>query len=86
MAAIQSIYFQNMPAHKRPAKIKSEAERNEGIKGSRRDRSGRYALADKAQHFFKRKVLPLIEAARKRGDVVRMHNGVWTINGAPLAL
>lgn len=78
---IQSIYFQNMPAHKKPARADSGGASNKGLRGSQRDRSGVYAVAKEAHHYFKRKVLPKIEAARKRGDIVRMVNGTWTING-----
>lgn len=78
---IQGIYFNAMPDHLKPKRAKCPATSNRALKGSDRDTSGRYAVAEEAHHYFKRKVLPKIEAARKRGDVVRFLNGRWTING-----
>ena len=84
MGMIQAMYFQNTPAHKLPKRAVAAGSDNRGIKGSAKDRSGRYALANEAQHYFKRKVLPKLEAARKRGDMVRFSNNTWTINGEPV--
>ncbi|BAN92315.1 hypothetical protein X534_gp04 [Ralstonia phage RSB3] len=81
---ISGLYFNAMPEHKKPRRAQSEASRNRGIKGSMRDTSGVYAKAEEAAHYFKRKVLPKIEAARKRGEVVRFVNGRWFINGKQL--
>jgi len=80
---IQSLYFNAMPDHLKP-KREAGASSNRALKGSDRDNSGRYAVAKDAEHYFKRKVLPKIEAARARGDVVRFINGRWYINNQPL--
>jgi hypothetical protein len=81
---IQAIYFQHMPAHLRPKRAKCEAQANRACRGSERDTSGVYAKANEPEHYFKRKVLPVIEAARKRGDIVRFVGNSWLINGHPL--
>lgn len=81
MGIIQAIYFQHTPAHKKPARAEAGGASNRGLRGSAKDRSGRYAIADDARYFFRHKVLPKLEMARQRGDVVRFLNGQWFING-----
>lgn len=81
---IQSIYFTNTPEHARPVSESCPAMSNKALRGSMRNTTGVYAVAGEPEHFFKRKVLPLIEAARKRGDMVRFVGSIWTINGQPL--
>lgn len=80
---ISGLYFQQTPDHLRP-KRKPDASSNRGVKGSNKLRTGVYAEASEAEHYFKRKVLPKIEAARKAGHIVRFMNGRWLINGAVL--
>ena len=67
---ISGLYFHNTPAHMRPARAKCEATRNRAISAGMRSHSGRYAEAKQAEARFKVKVLPRIEQARKRGDIV----------------
>jgi len=81
---IQSIYFSRMPDHLKPARAPGGGASNRGLRLSERDTTGVYAKAREAEQFFKRRVLPRIEAARRRGDMVRFLNGVWSINGQPL--
>lgn len=57
---------------------------NRPVRASDRDTSGVYAKAEDAAHFFKRKLLPAIEAARKTGQLVRLVDGSWHVNGRPL--
>lgn len=84
MSLTQDIYFNATPDHLKPKRAKCMAASNRALKGSLRDTSGVYAKGEDAAHFFKRKVLPAIEAARKAGHVVRFMNGGWLINGNPL--
>lgn len=81
---IQGIYHTHTPEHLKPKRNPCPASSNRAVRGSERDGSGVYAKAHEPEHYFKRKVLPLIEAARKRGDMVRFFAGRWTINGHPL--
>lgn len=83
---IQSIYFANMPDHLRPARNPCPATSNRAVRLGMRDASGSYAKSDDTDHFFKHKVLPLIEAARRRGDIVRFLDGWWIVNGKRLGV
>jgi len=49
-----------------------------------RSHSGRYAEAKQAEARFKVKVLPRIEQARRRGDIVSFNGKQWLINGEPI--
>jgi len=58
--------------------------KNQAIRTGDRDLSGRYTTSERKAGWFTRHILPTIEAARKRGDVVRVVNGWWQINGNPI--
>lgn len=81
---IQSIYFQHTPEHLKPKRPACPASSNRAVRNSERDASGAYAKAREGTHYFKRRVLPRIEAARKRGDLVCVVAGSWFVNGLPL--
>lgn len=57
---------------------------NRPVRASDRDTSGVYAKAEDADHFFEARLLPAIEKARSTGQLVRLVDGTWHVNGKPL--
>lgn len=57
---------------------------NRGLRTCDKLRTGVYAETSKGSHWFRTKMLPLIERHRKAGDIVRFIQGAWHVNGARL--
>lgn len=77
-----------MNHNRKPARstLDEAPHKNRAVRGSNRLRTNVYAEASKGTHFFRTKVLPLIERHRLSGDVVRLVDGVWHVNGSQLVV
>ena len=75
-----------MNRNRKPARsaLDEAPHKNRAVLGSARLRTNVYAEASGGTHFFRTKVLPLIERHRLSGDIVRFVNGVWHVNGSQM--
>lgn len=85
MSAIQQLYFQNMPAHRKPKRERTGPQDNRALRGSDRYNGKRYSISRECTTWG-RKMLDAVERARRSGAIVRLFNGEWLVNGKALAV